>query len=557
MANRLDFNALKTRAAQRVAEHADRDVMFQKLERMFLMMQDEERKVEDWIKVTLSPDPHVAVIGVVRLMTSTDPQFSIASDPDDPASVERADKLEKVCETLWYRINRARQIPLHYEACLSAALFAEVAILVANVAETVKFAKTNGRDVGRMERMAQECPYSVRVINPRCVYPEYDEFGLASVLWRQVRRAGAVRQFWGKLAEKADLGDDKTLVTYNEYWDEKWRVVWCNDGDPILMERHGLPFLPWVCTTVTGSNLFDNPKHQRHPMLYPILAGNWWHRQNLLLTQMFSSVGLLMQPAWEINTIDGRDIPIDLSAPGQHITLRTGESVKPLQRQLIDPSVQVGLQYADKAMLVSTLPRVVFGESPGATMSYSAINLLSQAGRLPIVPVERQVGKALSDAFLIVLHWIHESGEKLRLRGRNAIAEVAPSDIDPDNLEVTVKLKADIPQDRLQLANVVSLLRNQRGPDGMPLISAETARQFLEFMQPGDEEQRIALELLMGKYLQEKLKAPLERVEARQQQQPVGVPPVQLAPPVVPGTAEQQATLPEMGMFGEAESANY
>lgn len=533
-----DFAKLKDHCIQRVAEHDDRDAMYRQLERMFLMQWD-EKPAETWIKQTLSPDPHNAIVGVARLMTSTDPVISVESCEDTPQSVETADKLERVCDILWHRINRSRQIPLHYEACQSAALYAEVCLLVANVAETVRFARTSGRDVGRMERVAAECPYSVRCISPRHVYPEYDEFGLASVLWRQTRRVGAVRRFWGKAADKLDTTDEQRWVTYHEFWDDTWRAVWCDDGEPILLEKHGLPFLPWVCTTVTGSGLFSNPKHQRHPMLYPLLQGQWWQRHNLLLTQMFTSVGLLMQPAWEVVTADGRGIEIDLTAPGQQVELRPGESVRPLARQLIDPSVQVGLSIVNDKTIQSTIPRVVFGESPGSTMSYSAMNLLSQGGRLPLVPIERQVGKALAGVFEIILRWIHHYGETVKLHGVGKLAEVGPADINPNHVEVDVALRADIPQDRLQLANVVTLLRNSVGPDGLPLISADTAREFLEFMQPGDEAEKVTREVFVAEHLKQYLSQRVQRQQEYQQRKggamPTGLPPVQMAPPQMPG----------------------
>ena len=554
MTRKLDFAQLQERCTQRVAEHADRDEMYRRLEQMFLM-EWEERPGQAWIKQTLSPDPHNTIVGITRLMTSTEPQIAVEPDDDTPASVELADKIEKACDVLWHKINRVRQIPLHYEACQSAALYAEVCLLVANVADTVRFVKATGKSASRIERMVSQCPFSVRCVSPRTVYPEYDEFGLASVLWRQQRRVSDVVRFWGKLADKLDATDGMSWVTYNEYWDDTWRVVWCNDSEPLLMERHNLPFIPWVCTTVTGSGLFSNPKHKRHPMLYPMLAGQWWQRANLLLTQMFTSVGLLMQPAWEVVTLDGQPIPISPNEPGAQVNLRPGESIRPLARQLIDPSVSVGLSVINEKTIQSTIPRVVFGESPGATMSYSAMNLLSQGGRLPLVPIERQVGKALAWMFEIMLQWVAHSGDAVRLGGAGEMAELRADEINADNIRVSVKLRADVPQDRLQMANMVTMLRNSVGPDGLPLISADTARAFLDFMQPGDEAERVAREVFVREHMKRYLSQQAELQEQYQQRQgaalPVGLPPVQLTGQP-PGVVEQMP-----GVGGGVENAEY
>jgi hypothetical protein len=550
--DKLDFTELKSRCADVVAQHAARNAMYTAIEHMYLMEWTMEPS-KAYIKATMSPDPHNAITGIGRLLTSTDPVISVASSPKEPAEKDKADKLEKVLQALWHRANRGAQWPLHNDVCKSAALFSEVCIEIANIRETARWADVAGRDATDLKRQAKECPFSYHVRHPSCVYPQFGAFGLRSVLHQYRRPLWEVREFWGKKAKTLE-GDDKDLVTYSNYWDHKWNVVWVGDGENTIQEiEHKLPFIPWVCVITDGSGMWTEPERQRNPMLYPVWKGQWWQRQNLLYSGFYTLAGQMAMPTYVITSQSGeKDVDIDLGEPGGKIHLAIGESVVALQKMLIDSSVTQGLAIANEKMTRATVPAVVFGESPGSTMSYSAMNLLSQGGRLPLVPIERQGGFALAKAFEITLRWIHHVGQKVELYNVGELASVEKGDINPDHIEVDVKLKADVPQDRLGLANMVQMLR-QRGADGNPTISWETALQFLGMMQPADEMERVIMEQFKAKFVEELLKGGGQQ-QARQQPQqqtPMGVPPVQLGPPQMPGSGEaEMGGAPEMGGQG-------
>jgi len=532
MADKPDFAKVREQCEQWVQLHAQRDAMYKAIERMVQMDWD-YAPTEEYIKPTMSPDPHNAIIGIVRLMTSTEPQISVGSCPNDQASIDTADKLEKVLKALWYKANAEQQWPLHYGACYSAALYSEVCIQIGSMADNVAWSAAKGQTAERLQEEARQRPFVYSVKNPTQVYPQFGAFGLRSVLHRYVRRLWEVKEWWGSNAKHVD-GEDLDLVTYNDYWTEEHRIVWVSSHDkPILYERHGLPFIPWVCRVVMGSGLYAEPEKQRVPMLLPLHKGKWWHRQNLLYTAFFTLASQMGWPTWIVKTNDGRDIAIDLNRPGGQIPLRLGESVEPLQKMLIDAAVTQGLQIADQKTVASTLPRIVFGESPGSTMAYSAMNLLSQGGRLPLVPIEQQVGRALAEMFEVTLKWIAHRGEPVELYRVGELASIEPADINTAHIEIDVKLKADIPQDRLQLANVVNLLR-QPGPDGLPLISRMSAVDLLGYMQPGDEFDQIVTEAIEAKLVSAELdktdqarQGMVPPAGMQQPEPPQGLPPVQ------------------------------
>lgn len=495
------FDKLRERANRLVRSHSGRDTMFRAMKKM-LFMEWDEKPGDEWIKETMSPDPYNAIIGIVRLLVSTEPQISVAADENDPASREAADKLEKALHAIWAKANDRPFWSVHYDVALAAVLFSEIAIQISNLTEVVRWAEVQGKSTAELEEAARRMPFVYEVCDPETVYPQFGAFGLRSALRRYRRPAWQVKEFWGDKAGDIADEDEYREVEYNDWWDPQWRCVWTSAQDgPILLEKHELPFIPWSCSLVMGSSMFNEPHRQRFPLLYPVWKGKWWHRQNLELTLLYSFASLMANPTWVVKTASGRSVEIDLSQPGGQIALQAGESIEPLARELINDAITAGLDIAGGKVTDSTLPKVVFGQAPGASMSYSALNMLSQGGRLPLVPIEQNSGKALAAALAKTLRWIHHSGQDVSLYNVGRLADIGPEDINPDHIEVRVKLKADIPQDRLQLANVVSLLMNAKGSDGLPLISRDTALAFLEFMQPGDETEKILQELFMREHL--------------------------------------------------------
>jgi hypothetical protein len=372
----------------------------------------------------------------------------------------------------------------------------------------------------QMKRYAQMVPYTIDVIDPATVYPEYGAFGLRSVLRRYMRPMWQVREFWGTKADPAGGSkiDDITLVEFNDYWDAENRVVWVKGTDPIINEEHGLPFIPFVSTIVTGSGMFQEPVEQRLPLLYALWKGEWWHRQNLSYTLLYTTMTILGNGSWVSKTENGTGIKIDLTQPAQEIPLKLGETIEPLGLQLLPNEITVAMDLASSKMSESTLPRVVFGESPSKTMSYSSLNMLSQGGRLPLVPIERQVGAALSEAFEIILQWIAYAKDEINLWSPDKQPDLSYMEINPDHLEVGVTLKADIPQDKLSLANVVSMLMGAKAGDGMPIISRRFASEVLGNDQPDDELEQIVSEKLLGLHIQAKITEKMAELTPQQPQ---------------------------------------
>jgi hypothetical protein len=515
----IDFDKLETECNRRVNRHRERNIMFDAMKKMVFMQWDGQPGAPH-IKATMSPDPYNTIMGICRLLISTDPRITVTPDSIDSTDEEAADHLEKALKNLWGRVNKKRRWPVHYDAVMAASMFSEVCLQIGRTQDTVDMLE--GRpEATLMKRYAQQVPYTIDVLDPATVYPEYGAFGLRSILRRYVRPMWQIREFWGNKADPPGKPaiDPNTTVEFNDYWDAENRVVWVKGSDPFVNEEHGLPFIPFVSAIVTGSGMFQEPVEQRLPLLYPLWKGEWWHRQNLSYTLLYTTMTILGNGSWVSKTENGSGVTLDLTQPTQQVPLKLGESIEPLGLQLLPNEITVAMDLASAKMAESSLPRVVFGESPSKTMSYSSLNLLSQGGRLPLVPIERQVGSALAEAFEIILKWVSYAKDDINLWSADKTPDLLAAEINPDHLEVSVTLKADIPQDKLSLANVVSMLMGAKAGDGMPIISRRQASELLGNDQPDDELEQIVSEKLIGLYINAKITEKMTELQPQPEQQ--------------------------------------
>jgi hypothetical protein len=499
-----DFTELKQRMTKRVEAFKQRDIMYDAIQRIYTMTW-ELSSTQDWVKTTLSPDGAVAINGMVRLLSATEPTINVPAYADKSEGCDIAARLEKGLRAVWTQANRGRRWPIHYDVAFSGSLFSEIALQVGNTEDVLERAEMSGRNTKYLKRKMGRIPYLFHVHHPRYVYPSYDALGLTDTLYRRMQQVGELKRLWPEEdIKKFNLPEDHKSVEVAEYWDDTHQLVWFpkHGDEPLYNEEHGLDFLPWVCVVCEGSSLFPQPEEQRNPILKPMWKGGWWNNQNLLLSEVYSLLRAMGNPTFVTETEQGAHKKISL-AGGDTINLRIGEKVYMLEKNLLTPEMMAALQMADGKVIASTLPRIVFGESPDRVMSYAAMNMLGQGGRLPLQPVEKQGARAISEALEAVLFWIALKNEVLKIPMLGEMVEIRPDDIDIDIVEVDVKLKADIPQDRLQLANIVNTLSQARASDGRPLISRKTAHEFMEFASSEDEEKQIIKEAMVGLIFQE------------------------------------------------------
>lgn len=453
------FTKIQERCSQRETDHADRIEMCDQIEKMFLMLWEDEKPDvagKDYIKMTISPEARNRALGAIRLLTAADPKFSVPFDKNNQEAKEKSSLLEKAAAAMWMMSGRIRQNPVHYDAITSAVLFGEIHIGVNSTADLFEHAKGGSKaSEKRFEMIAEKTPYIYEVYDPRTGFPEFDDYGLSSFYRKVKMKSGAVLDAWGQLALDAGLNENERFeeVDYSDFIDNIHHVVWIEGaGTPLLLAEHNLPTINIVAQITDGSLIHKEEQYRRQPFLYGLYKSGLWKRQNLSLTVIYSAMFALASNPTFIEKVmsEDRDIKPDFSVPGGKIKMLVNEDFYPLAKNIIDPSLTHAMDMSQRMIEESTIYSQALGQPMGDNTAFSTVALLNQAGRLPLITIQKRGGWAIARATEIAFAMMKDAGGKSKVLGQDKIIELSGKDI-PDNFIIEAKLDVDLPQDKKQM----------------------------------------------------------------------------------------------------------
>lgn len=534
LANQLYEHAIEIKQAQ-----AQRDQAFQAYENMYLLDWTDKPKGDN-LKTTMSPDARNAVLGAVRLMTSTEPLFSVPGEKERRGDTE--EKIERAANNIWQLAGRVAQNPIHYDAVLSAILYGETHIAITSTVDMAAHARKAKSGVMRADRIASLTPFLFESWNPRQGYAEFDALGLSAYYRLSKVRAREVRSRFGEWYKpEANLDD---MVELGIFYDLENYAVWV-DGTPIYTEKHGKPYIPISVTVTEGSMLFDKPENQRQPMLYTLRKSGLWERQNLMLTVLFTQVFGVGANAMFIHTAPqgnpDKRLDIDFSKPGGVVELQAGEQFQAMSNKgVIDPSITEAMNIAEQKTMESTIYRQALGEAVKGSPAFSTVALLSQSGRLPLISPQKRTGWGIANAMEIALY-LYKMGGK-----NHEGIDLQPKDI-PDNLMLEAALDVKLPQDKLQLANIAQMLVNAR------LTSKDWTREnILNIGQSSAMDEDIwseqAAEGLFAQFMQQKMQEAQQKQAMQMQAQQQAMMPQQPEMTAGAGMPEGQGEMVQGGL---------
>jgi hypothetical protein len=519
------FDMMKEHADDIEQGYSRRNDDFDQYKEMYLMDWDKKPQHEDDIKVTISPDARNAIVGIKRLMTATEPQFSIPKDKGDKTKSDDEKAIEQAANSMWSQSGRIR-MPVHYSAVESSTLFGEVHIAITSTMELVKMAKKLKRGVARAEKIAAMTPFLFECWNPRDGYFEEDILGLTAYLRKVDLRVSKLSARFGDAVEdivRSHKQHDEVEVCF--FYDLENYGVWIEDT-PIMAEPHGLPFIPVVAKITEGTTLFEDKEYQRQPHLYTLLKSSMWERQNMMLTVLMTNIYQLgLNPLFRHSVPENREDRlgmVNIDAESGVIELINGESFEPMVRKgIIDESFQVAMELMSEKVQESTIYRQALGEPMGSQTAFSTVALLSQIGRTPLTIIQRMTGEAIADAMNKAMCWYKDMGKQCKG------LDLKPSQV-PDGLQLECNLDVDLPQDKLQQANIMRVLTEGE----YPKVSNEWARENILGIGQSEQmdEDIMSEQTFMGmarQYIQQRM---MELLQAQQQPPPQVMPPQGMPP---------------------------
>ncbi len=496
------LDQVKAHAADVKSTYAQRNAFYKQVDDAYLLRWGGGGKPsESGAMLVQSPDLRNAALGAVRLMVATDPIVKIANIGLDE---DKSGKIEKAGSRFWDMAGRVAGNPLHYDMILSSLLYGEIHTAITQTADLVKHAEKAGKGVARAKAIAARTPFLVKVWNPSAGYPEYDSLGLCSY-YRVVKTTPAklITDYGDMVPDKMRQGDLYKEVEVHQYYDLDVSAVW-TDAGPIMLEEHGLPYLPIVATETEGSSLWSKPEEARQPLLYSAIKAGLWDYQNMALSVMATVVKQMGITPLFTHTAPTDDpnkrLEINFDDVPGVVELVQGEQFMPMvNKGLIDPAVADVTALIQGKVQESTIFPQALGAPVASGTAFSTLSLLSQSGRLPLTSTQRRGGFGIADVMEKMFAFLKSGGGKLADYG----LDLELSDI-PDTLLIDVALDVKLPQDKLQQANIAAILTSGDNP----LTSQAWAREnVLNIGQSGEMDKAIWTEkakaLMVAKYLQD------------------------------------------------------
>ena len=501
------FDDIKTHARDMKSDYTKRNTEFEAYENMFLMKAAESDKGNETVKVTTSPTAHNKVDGVERLLQSQNVRFDVRSRI---ATKNECEQIEKLIAQWWDNMYSVNGKPLMNEIIHASALYSDVHIGLTFLEDYKKY---NPKDP-RIKRLERRTPVLFEVWNPRYGYPERDAFGLSAYYQELKVPFSYVKNVYGSLVDK-NARKDSASVTLYRYWDLENYCIWY-ENELLDCGPHNLPCIPVSVSCTEGSDLFEKKEDRYHPLLFALKRSSLWERENLALTTLYTTAAAIaFTPSFKWKTDSNEDLRVEISDGIQYFRMNKGDDVEAITNKGVFTR-EIGdiIQLTTNLIDNSTVYDTAFGTSGGGS-SFSESTLLAQSARLPLVPIQKNVGRAIGDIVQVAIDIMRERGINVNF-GEH---EIKGKEI-PEDITVDAKLDIILPQERTQLAATAATI-NANG-----LASKEWVRSEVMGCSNNEEmEKQIAQEkvssALIEYYIQKMVQdqAQSDQMQKQQEQQ--------------------------------------
>lgn len=500
-------------------QYSERDDLLENMEHIYLLKWDEEDKLRKQFAhmyITKSPGGRNAIKAALRLMTATYPTVNVPRELHEEIGRDIADNIERMASMMLRASDRIIGQPLHMDVCLSGLLYDEIHISVNPTADIVEYVKGGSKaQIARAERAAQMTPFLFKAHNPIGCYADFDYLGLRAWARKAAMKRGEILDTYGQAAAKV-LGETTRHSGFDiydvwTYYDTEWYACWIDGvSEMIHCEQHGLPMIPIVVHRVEGNRMFSDISDQSEPFLFTLYESGLWNRQNLALSAMYTNAATALWPQLVYTGPEGTEPYIDLSNPMGIVSIPPGATLDTFRKNLIDPALPQMWALAERLGEESTIYKQVAGGGLGQGETYSAISLLNQAGRLPLVSIQRKAGWAMGDAFKIAFAIMRDGGGRYETHGEQGYTMVKAADI-PERLEIEVALDAQLPQDKLQMANIFNILQGKLPQEWL-------MEHVLNIGQPQEVTRQLMTEQATQVQFQMYLQRMMQQAQVQQQQ---------------------------------------
>lgn len=481
--------------AQRMID--DNKQLRAKLEAMDRMWRNEwdlpDGMDKQWIYKAIDSSPSEALNTAVKSFSANHPKPKLVPLSPDPDDETNANNIERGLLWEYRNADKRSETRLTPDGIRSALRHDKVCIQVIHLPthyDSIKAAYEKIEDEDertqklttlekRRKAALRKGDFIINMRNSMNVYHRYSELGLEAVLLVQEMRAGDIASLWEKLASFLNDGsedwEDK-MYNYYDFQSLEQRSVWLgtDDGgedsapDKILHEENEIPFISWAIRT-GGSSLDDKPEDRCNPYLNTVYTSKAWQLACMLYTAAVSEVIKYSGgPRVVTKTMTGEGVDIDFDGDQAALNLKQTEDASPFPSVPIDHAVMEMYDRQRAAMDGQTGVRVLNNPNFNSNVAFATINALMKSALDGLQPWRELTEMAFADMFELMLLWIDFSERPILFYGNTKADKgqqyaIKPEHFDPDNIYLSVELSADVPTDRVEQANVSTILYERLG----------------------------------------------------------------------------------------------
>ncbi len=460
------FQQMKDLAIELRADYRDRNIVLDELEQYYTMMwKNPIPKDSNQTAVTYDTDMTNRFMGAWRLLTATEPEFSVPTDQNSPDTLTVSSPMEKAAKIMWAASGKQGGMPLEKEAVHSALSAGQVDILLSNLIEGDQPDEPapDEDDVSYWRRKNAEAktPIYFEVSPVRNGYALRAKYGLQAYARIYETTVAKFREEWADVDTLAFLVGKKALepIRVIDCINEQFRYAWL-DGDerPFYAYENKSGIVPVISQVTEGSLLLNNPSLQARPFLYTAHKSNLPRQKSMALTAIYTIIkSVAMSATWKHkrSANDPHDLRVRQLGPLSVYELEQDEDIQAmLSTGAIDPAILTALEIANQQIAESTIYSQALGEPLGANAPFSMVALLHQAGRLPLTAPKVLTGWAIASAMELAFLWLKATGKDLHLSSMGQQVTVKAAEI-PIDVQFEAKLEIDLPQDIREVAGVV------------------------------------------------------------------------------------------------------
>lgn len=351
----------------------------------------------------------------------------------------------------------------------------------------------------------RELPISVKLFDPRQVYPMMGDRGLRYVVLKQRYTIGQVIEEYEEAEALFEGREDTEDIELEAYYDDWFHAVYADSKLLKAPEAHEYGFVPWVISPGYGSPIRATDNDAQgwvERASYSIFHGSraLYDQFNAVLSQIATDVARSADPPL-VYKYD----PANPDEP-QKIRLQPGavnyliydkESVEPISLSTKPSDVAPLMDKLSSDIARGTLPDILWGGGIGQSGITSSILTDSAKDALfPLLEGMKWTIRRINSLALRLIRDLHDEPVGFYVKDRSTGqweggVTIAPGEIEEIGLENVVEYRDVAPKDRMAMASMAQMLVKEK------LVSMETARrEYLGLENPERENDLVLTDLI-------------------------------------------------------------